>query len=174
MCLIRTQVHCTVPIKISHYPLSIFFLLDPPLFKVIRSLNLPGVPESDTTSGRLTPPPPPSYHQREKDSLNDYSETFMKSKVKKTTLHIANVLKGLKLRKLVRYHADPTSYLNSMPTALTSRSYNVNSFVYQLTPAHAVHPNTIHPCTLTHPRTHRNTRPHHSPPTHLLLVCPRG
>ena len=30
MCLSRTQVHCTVPIKISNYPLSIFFL-DPPL-----------------------------------------------------------------------------------------------------------------------------------------------
>ena len=29
-CLIRTEVHCTVPIKISNYPLSIFFL-DPPL-----------------------------------------------------------------------------------------------------------------------------------------------
>ena len=25
MCLIRTQVHCTVPIKNSNYPLSIFF-----------------------------------------------------------------------------------------------------------------------------------------------------
>ena len=30
MCLIRTQLHCTVPIKISNHPLSIFFL-DPPL-----------------------------------------------------------------------------------------------------------------------------------------------
>ena len=30
MCLIRTKVHCTVPIKILNYPLSIFFL-DPPL-----------------------------------------------------------------------------------------------------------------------------------------------
>ena len=30
MCLIRAQVHCTVLIKISNYPLSIFFL-DPPL-----------------------------------------------------------------------------------------------------------------------------------------------
>ena len=26
MCHIRAQVHCTVPIKISNYPLSIFFL----------------------------------------------------------------------------------------------------------------------------------------------------
>ena len=34
MCLIRTRVHCTVPIKISNYPLSIF-LLDPSLKLVV-------------------------------------------------------------------------------------------------------------------------------------------
>ena len=39
MCIIRTQVHCTVPIKISNYPLSIF-CLDPPLPYVHMSLCL--------------------------------------------------------------------------------------------------------------------------------------
>ena len=66
--------------------------------KVARSLSVQEVPGSK-------PPPVESAFIAstgflEKDSLNDYTETFIKSKVKKTRLHIANVLKRRKVSKL--------------------------------------------------------------------------
>ena len=47
-----------------------------------------------------------------------------------------------------------------MPTSLTSRPYNVNSLVYQLTPAHAVHPNTMHPPLHVNTPSHTEIRDH--------------